>query len=66
MTDATESPITCDLCDTPIPIPADAADDFVITCPGCGRQHGTWGEFKVAAFDLAKQAGLAAFKGSNK
>jgi hypothetical protein len=49
MTDATESPITCDVCDTPIPIPADAADDFAITCPGCGRQHGTWGGFKADA-----------------
>lgn len=62
MTDATESPITCDVCDTPIPIPTDAADDFPITCPGCGRQHGTWGAFKAASTALMAKAVRDALK----
>jgi hypothetical protein len=52
----------CD-CGVTTPIPADATDDYLVTCSACGFEVGTVGAIKEGAFRKAEALAKEAFKG---
>lgn len=61
---------TCSACSADVPLPAQAPDDQLIACPGCGIEVGRFGAIRTSAVELvrkkAAEAARKAFKGIGK
>lgn len=56
----------CRKCGTQLSWPDDAADSLEISCAGCGESAGTFGDFRMAAVEKAKEHIEQAFRDAFK